>query len=129
MRPRDMVVQEFQHAAAFGRRHFVNVTGELAIDEQRLAAAFRVTNDDGVSGDRVNIGVLVKAARTVMRRGLALQIRLHRWTQFLVSLVSGGEHRVAAAIGRNDFLVQHAVHWRDFGTTLVGMPFFARDAF
>src|SRR5260370_32144314 len=42
MRPRDMVVQEFQHAAAFGRRHFVNVTGELAIDEQRLAAAFRM---------------------------------------------------------------------------------------
>src|SRR6266550_7535796 len=55
VRPRDMVVKEFQHAAAFSRRHFINVTGELAIDEQRLAAAFRVTNDDGVSGDRVNI--------------------------------------------------------------------------
>src|SRR5713101_3052096 len=109
MRPRDMVVKEFQHAAAFSRRHFVNVTGELAIDEQCLAAAFRMTTDDGVNGDWIDIGVLVKAARTVMRCGLALQIRLHRGTQFLVSLVSGGKHRVAAAIGRNDLLVQYAV--------------------
>src|SRR5438105_7801756 len=80
MRPRDMVVKEFQHAAAFGRRYFVNVTGELAIDEQRLAAAFRMTTDDGVNGDRIDIGVLVIAARIVMRRGLALHMRLPRGT-------------------------------------------------
>src|SRR5260370_15565364 len=55
MRPRDMVVKEFQHAAAFSRRHFVNVTGELAIDEQRLAVALRMTHDRGANCDRTDI--------------------------------------------------------------------------
>src|SRR5262249_4410400 len=78
VRTRDVIAEEFEHAAAFARRHFVNVAGELAVDEQRLAATFGMADDDRMHRDRIGVGGLVEAAGAVMSRGLAREIVLHR---------------------------------------------------
>src|SRR5580704_6831720 len=87
MRPFQVVVQEVQHAAAFPGRYLADMAGEFAVDEEHLAAALRVADDDRMHRGRIGILGLVEGAGAVVRRGLAFEIGLHRRAEFLVGLV------------------------------------------
>ena len=106
---------------------------KIRIYVKYLPAIFRVGNHNGMFGDQMRFLVVFCHRRVerdvgIVKGGLAVQIRLHAVAQLVIRFGSGQKHRVAAAIRRDDFLIEHAVFRRNFCATLVGVPRLARYA-
>src|SRR5271166_608045 len=119
-----MIDQEPQHTLAFKPRQFVDVGGEVLIDEDHLPAGHRMTRDDGVHRNR-RAGP--EHAGAVMGRGQAREILLHPVRKCIIGRIHARKQGIAAAVGRNRMIIEHGAQWRDRRAGLVAVKIFSRN--